>query len=66
MKEIVRESDKKQYAAKYFMRELTRTENEWENVEREINIMRCIRHRNIVAYYESVKTDDQLIMIMQW
>ncbi|EJW71680.1 hypothetical protein WUBG_17412, partial [Wuchereria bancrofti] len=66
VKEIIRKSDKKQYAAKCFIRELTQAKNEWENIEREINVMRCIRHRNIVAYHGAVKLNNQLIMIMQW
>ncbi|VBB29416.1 unnamed protein product [Acanthocheilonema viteae] len=66
VKEVIRKSDKKKYAAKCFMREFTQTETEWENMEREINIMRCIRHRNIVAYRRAVKMNNQLIMIMQW
>ncbi|VDP14350.1 unnamed protein product, partial [Onchocerca flexuosa] len=66
VKQIVRKSDKKRYAAKCFMREFTQTDNEWEDVEREISIMRCIRHRNIVAYHEAVKMNNQLIMIMKW
>ncbi|EFO15390.2 CAMK/DAPK/DAPK protein kinase [Loa loa] len=66
MKEIIRKSDNKHYAAKCFIREFTRTENEWENIEREIGIMQCIRHRNIVAYHGAVKMNNQLIMIMQW
>uniref|UniRef100_A0A8R1TNE0 Protein kinase domain-containing protein n=1 Tax=Onchocerca volvulus TaxID=6282 RepID=A0A8R1TNE0_ONCVO len=66
VKQIVRKIDKKRYAAKCFMREFTQTDNEWEDIEREISIMRCIRHRNIVAYHETVKMNNQLILIMKW
>ncbi|KAM3722370.1 Triple functional domain protein [Dirofilaria immitis] len=66
VKQIICKNDKKQYAAKYFTHKFTQCENEWKNIEREISIMRCIRHRNIVAYRETVKMNNQLIMIMQW
>lgn len=66
VKEIIRKTDKKQYAAKYFKCESTQIENERENIKREIGIMHYIRHRNIVAYRRTVKTNNQLIMIMQW
>uniref|UniRef100_A0A0R3RT39 Protein kinase domain-containing protein n=1 Tax=Elaeophora elaphi TaxID=1147741 RepID=A0A0R3RT39_9BILA len=65
VKEIIRKSDKRQYAAKCFMHELTQTANEWEAVEREIDVMRRIRHRNIVAYRGAVKMNNQLIIIMK-
>ncbi|VDK78983.1 unnamed protein product [Litomosoides sigmodontis] len=66
VKEIIRKSDKKRYAAKCFMREYTQTETEWKDIEREISIMRRIRHRNIVSCRGNVKMDNELIMIMQW
>lgn len=66
MKEVIRKSDRKQYAAKCFKRKFTRNEIDWEDVEREINIMRSIQHRNIVAYRKVIKMNNQLIIIMQW
>ncbi|CAG9534777.1 unnamed protein product [Cercopithifilaria johnstoni] len=66
VKEIIRKNDKKQYAAKCFMRQFTQSTTEWENIEREVNIMRCVRHRNIVICRSVVKMNNQLIIIMQW
>ncbi|VDN44151.1 unnamed protein product, partial [Gongylonema pulchrum] len=45
--------------------QLLRKQQRWDDVEREICILRALQHRNIVAYHAAVKTADQRILIMQ-
>uniref|UniRef100_A0A915Q3H0 Protein kinase domain-containing protein n=1 Tax=Setaria digitata TaxID=48799 RepID=A0A915Q3H0_9BILA len=66
IKQIIRKTDKKQYAAKYFMRELVRIQHNWVDAKREIGIAHFMRHRNIVTYCGAVKINNQPVMIMQW
>ncbi|VDN27451.1 unnamed protein product [Gongylonema pulchrum] len=65
VKQITRNATRKRYVAKCFSMQLLRKQQRWDDVEREIRILRTLQHRNIVAYHAAVKTADQRILIMQ-
>lgn len=36
-----------------------------ERVEREVEIMKVVRHPNIIQFYEMIETDDEIFLVLE-
>uniref|UniRef100_A0A0N4UAZ5 Muscle M-line assembly protein unc-89 n=1 Tax=Dracunculus medinensis TaxID=318479 RepID=A0A0N4UAZ5_DRAME len=57
----------RKFAAKYFRQYSCVNDFEaLEEIEREIRLVRIFHHANIVAYRAAIRTDNRIILVMQW
>jgi 5'-AMP-activated protein kinase, catalytic alpha subunit len=53
-------------AIKILEKEIIFQQNDQERVNREINILRKVRHPNIIQLYEIIETEEKLFLIMEY
>jgi 5'-AMP-activated protein kinase catalytic alpha subunit len=66
VKEAIHTPSGENVAIKIIDKSTLKDEDDWQRVMREVEIMKAVRHPNIIQFYEMIETKESLFLVVEY